>query len=454
MMKIKQVMNEYRHEKAPTDLVEKLHSRIGLKLDRYDLIRLRESLIAKVRNNRNLVISLGLCVGCGACLTVCPAYLATRNIKNSPIGRITLAKLLIRSYFDSKLINEAYTYFWQCLTCRRCAWVCPFGVDIADISRTIRSLLYEIGLAPNYVAGVINNLEFTGNFLGLPEDALKEIILNLVDEVRLEKGVYVNIKINEPAYALLLPSACADYTVAINTFKGYILLLNELGIDFTLSTKTPDITNYGLFMDERHMRLIAEKIVEEARRLGVKLVIAGECGHGWRVFKNYVIPRLREYGIEGTHILYIAADAIRRNLIRLDSLVNSNLVYIYMDPCHYARGGDLVKEPRFIMDSVVSRYIELNERPELAICCGGTSGMLAREMEELSIKYAELWYQRVVNKGANCIVVPCAACKLQMDRVLPKLNKMHSQEVTFTGLMDLIYRAMIPKKGNEGKAVS
>lgn len=80
------------------------------------------------------------------------------------------------------------------------------------------------------------------------------------------------------------------------------------------------------------MRLIAERIVEESRRLGVKLVIAGECGHGWRVFKNYVVPRLREYGIEGgTHILYIAADAVRKGLIKLNALANGDLTYIYMD---------------------------------------------------------------------------------------------------------------------------
>ncbi len=121
----------------------------------------------------------------------------------------------------------------------------------------------------------------------------------MVDQIKLEKGVDIRVKINEPAYALLLPSACADYTVAINTLKGYILLLNELGIDFTLSTRAPDITNYGLFMDERHMRLIAERIIEEARRLGVKLVIAGECGHGWRVFRNYVVPSLGSTALRG-----------------------------------------------------------------------------------------------------------------------------------------------------------
>ncbi|GAB6945232.1 (Fe-S)-binding protein [Vulcanisaeta sp. JCM 14467] len=440
----KATLNEYRHDRAPQELIEKLHGRIGLK--RRSTNEFNRLLREKVRGNKNVLLSLSLCMGCGACLTVCLAYLATRNIKNSPLGRIALAKLLMRGHVDERIINEAYTYFWQCLTCRRCAWACPFGIDVGDVSRTTRSLLYEVGLAPNYVAGVINNLESTGNFLGLPEDVIREIILNVANEIRREKGVNVRVKIDEPAHALLLPSACADYTVAINTLKGYILLLNELGIDFTLSTRAPDITNYGLFMDERHMRLIAERIVEEARRLGVRLVIAGECGHGWRVFKNYVIPRLREFGIEGTHILYIAAGAVRRGLIKLNPMANGDLTYVYMDPCHYARGGDLVREPRLVMGHVVVHYVELNEKPELAICCGGTSGMLAKEMEELSIKYAELWYQRAISKGGDCIVVPCAACKLQMDRVLPKLNKMYNQELTFTGLMDLVYRAMVPRR--------
>ncbi len=98
------------------------------------------------------------------------------------------------------------------------------------------------------------------------------------------------------------------------------------------------------------------------------------------------------------------------------------------------------------MSNAVVHYVELNDRPELAICCGGTSGMLAKEMEELSIKYAELWYLKAINEGADCIVVPCAACKLQMDRVLPRLNKLHNHELTFTGLMDLVYKAMIPKR--------
>jgi len=69
--------------------------------------------------------------------------------------------------------------------------------------------------------------------------------------------------------------------------------------------------------------------------------------------------------------------------------------------------------------------------------------MLAKEMEDLSIKYARLWYEKALTKNADYIVVPCAACKLQMDRVLPKLNRAYGKDVAFIGLMDLVYKALI-----------
>ncbi|WP_243678725.1 (Fe-S)-binding protein [Vulcanisaeta distributa] len=104
-------INEYRHEKAPPDLIERLHSMIGIRRGEHGINEFRELLRRRLRENRNLALSLSLCMGCGACLTVCSAYLATRNIKNSPLGRIALARSLMRGSVNENLINEAYTYF-------------------------------------------------------------------------------------------------------------------------------------------------------------------------------------------------------------------------------------------------------------------------------------------------------------------------------------------------------
>ncbi len=73
---------------------------------------------------------------------------------------------------------------------------------------------------PNYVAGAIDNLESAGNFLGLTEDVLKRVVMNVVNEVRPERVLALRSGLMNQPHAPLPPSACAGYAIATNTFKG------------------------------------------------------------------------------------------------------------------------------------------------------------------------------------------------------------------------------------------
>jgi heterodisulfide reductase subunit B len=69
--------------------------------------------------------------------------------------------------------------------------------------------------------------------------------------------------------------------------------------------------------------------------------------------------------------------------------------------------------------------------------------MLADEMLPLAIQYARLWYEDAIRHGAQWIVRPCSICKAQMSHVVPHLNKMYGKELKYSGLMDLVYRALV-----------
>lgn len=75
---------------------------------------------------------LAACISCGFCLPVCPTYEQTKRESSSPRGRITLMRALQEGRLepdDDTLQAEA----GLCLGCRACETVCPAGVHYGEL---------------------------------------------------------------------------------------------------------------------------------------------------------------------------------------------------------------------------------------------------------------------------------------------------------------------------------
>ncbi|MEM4892304.1 MAG: (Fe-S)-binding protein, partial [Pyrobaculum sp.] len=59
------------------------------------------------------------------------------------------------------------------------------------------------------------------------------------------------------------------------------------------------------------------------------------------------------------------------------------------------------------------------------------------------IEYAKNWYEDAVKVQANHIVRSCAICKAQLSHTMPHLNKEYHKNITYSGLMDLVYKAIV-----------
>ena len=66
------------------------------------------------------------------------------------------------------------------------------------------------------------------------------------------------------------------------------MLFHEIGLDYTLSTYASEGGNFGLFTSHEMVKRLNAKIYAEAKRLGVKWILGGECGHMWRVLHQYM----------------------------------------------------------------------------------------------------------------------------------------------------------------------
>ncbi len=451
--------SNFRSMWAKEELVSRLQERTGVSIQEPPLQSFTEEICKATALNRNVKMAMDVCIHCGACLNACPTYISSGDIRNSPVGRGDLIRNLIKSTklsgklfgglvgaitLDQEYFDTISTYYYQCLECRRCGEICPFGVDQADVTRTVRSVLNDMGRISRYTATVIDNVERTGNNMALPPPALKSTIEFARDEIKEEKNLDLTIKIDESASAILIPPS-ADFFSNIETLKGYMLFLHAIGMDYTFTTEHAELANFGLFSDFKHMNIIGDHLVEVAKKNGVKTVIAGECGHGWRAFKNHVIPKLEKEGIQGVHIFHLVETAIKSGKLHLDPTKNDGKSYVYQDPCNYARGGDLIDEPRFILSKTVSSYTDSPHSRDRTWCCGGGGGLLSDELLPLRVEYAKLWYNDATSVGGTHVIRPCAICKAQMSHTMPTLNKLYSRNMTNSGLMDLVYNAISGK---------
>ena len=106
----------------------------------------------------------------------------------------------------------------------------------------------------------------------------------------METGIKVNPSFNRKGAEILFitPSADAFAMPAIFTMMGYMMLFHYLDLDYTFSTYASEGGNFGLFTSHEMQKRLNYKQYAEAKRLGVKWILGGECGHMWRVIHQYM----------------------------------------------------------------------------------------------------------------------------------------------------------------------
>lgn len=431
---------------------------------------------------RSLKIFMDCCVRCGACADKCHFFLGTGDPKNMPVLRAELLRSVYRNDFTlagkilGKLaggremtvgvLKEWFMYAYQCTECRRCSVFCPYGIDTAEITMMLRELLHLVGIGINWAMEPVSNSNRTGNHMGLTPQAFKGNVEFLCDDIENLTGIRVNPSFNRKGAEVLFitPSADVFAEPGIFTCMGYLLLFEAIGLDYTWSTYASEGGNFGLFTSNEMMKKLNGKMYAEAKRLGVKWILGGECGHMWRVVHQYMdtmngpanfleTPRSPITGTvfknaastKMVHISEFTADLIRCGKIKLDKSRNAHVIPTFHDSCNPARAMGLLEEPRYILDNVVDKWYEMPENTirEKTFCCGSGTALNTDEIMELrmrsglpranAVKYVH------EKHGVNTLGCVCA-----IDRAtLSTLMDYWVPGVQVAGLSELVGNALV-----------
>jgi Fe-S oxidoreductase len=434
---------------------------------------------------RSFKLFMDICVRCGACADKCHFFIGSGDPKNMPVMRAELLRAVYRKKFTAAgkilgklagardltedVLKEWWTYFYQCTECRRCSLFCPYGIDMAEITMMGRELTNLLGLNIEWIAAPVANCNRTGNHLGIQPHAYIDMLDFFCEDIEEITGVKVEPDINRKGAEILFITPSGDVFADPGTYTamGYLMLfhyLKDQGLDITWSTYASEGGNFGFFTSLEMAKRLNAKMYHEAKRLGVKWILGGECGHMWRVLHQYMdtfngpadfleepVSPITGTKFENTkstkmvHIVEFTADLIKNNRLKLDPSRNDNLKVTFHDSCNPARGMGFFEEPRYVIKNVCNNFYEMppNTIREQTFCCGSGSGLNAGEDMELrmrggfpranAVKHVHEKY------GVNMLANVCA-----IDRAaLPPLMEYWVPEVEVTGVHEMVGNALI-----------
>jgi len=443
---------------------------------------LLDGIAERLEKYRSFRLFMDICVRCGACADKCHFFIGTGDPKNMPVLRAELIRSVYRKEYTLAgkifgkmagareltidVLKEWWYYFFQCTECRRCSVFCPYGIDQAEITIIGRELLNLLGLNIEWIAGPVSNCYMKGNHLGLEPHTIVGNLEYMLDDIETVTGKRIKPTFNRKGAEILFVTPSGDLFADPGTYTamGYLMLFEELGLDYTWSTYASEGGNFGFFTSNEMGKRLNSKIYAEAKRLGVKWILGGECGHMWRVLSQYMdtwngpadfleVPKSPITGtvfenaksMKMVHVAEFTADLIKNNKLKLDPTRNDHLKVTWHDSCNVARGMGMLEEPRYVLKSVVNNFVEMPEDTirEKTFCCGSGTGLNASEDMDLrmkggfpranAVKYVADHHG--VNMLGNVCAIDRASLKALMEYWVPSVG--------VCGLHELVANALI-----------
>jgi len=431
---------------------------------------------------RSFRLFMDICVRCGACSDKCHYFIGTGDPKNMPVLRAELLRSVYRRYntiggkilgkfagareLTEDVLKEWFYYLYQCTECRRCSLFCPYGIDMAELTLLGRELLSSVGIDTEWSMASIASCYEKGNHIGAPPHAYYDMIDFFCDECEEVTGIRPHPSFNRKGAEILFIAPSGDYFAdpGTYTFMGYLLLFEFLGLDYTISGYAAEGGNFGYFISHEMGKRLNYKMYAEAKRLGVKWLLGGECGHMWRVLNQYMdtwngpADFLEEpvSPITGTkfenakstkmvHVCEFTADLIKHGKLKLDKSRNDHIILTFHDSCNPSRAMGLLEEPRYIIRNVCDHFYEMPENTirERTFCCGSGSSLNPDEYLEMRLRgglpraNAVRYVQE--KHGVNHLGCICA-----IDRaVFPSLLEYWTPGVEVTGIHEMVGNALV-----------
>lgn len=428
-----------------------------------------------------LQLSLDNCAHCQTCSEACHLYEASgRQEIYRPSYRSEVLRRILKKYLSpggklrAKLTGAEIDLNWntvarlaelayRCNLCRRCAQACPIGVDNGLIAHEIRKLFsMEMGIAPKelHQQGSVQQLR-TGSSTGMTPAALRDNLEFLEEDVRDRTGLGFQWPVDKEGADILLLHNAGEFMAWPENPAAFAVIFERAGLSYTLSSDLLgyDGVNYGLWYDDVQFARVALKHAQVARKLKVRKIVIGECGHAHKAL-SVIADRIfsAEYNVPRESCLTLLDSIVSSGRLKLDPSRNDFPVTLH-DPCNVVRLMGIVEPQRRILRRIAPRFREMTPHGVDNYCCGGGSGFAIMQGLNFPEWRSSVAGRRKLKQILNAfegemdpsipkyVCAPCSNCKGQIRGLLEFYGVGEKHNLQYGGLVELIVNAMpdLPK---------
>jgi Fe-S oxidoreductase len=426
-----------------------------------------------------LLLTMEHCTRCQTCSDACHVFEASgRNEVYRPTFR---SEILRRVYFKHVKKGGAISR-WQhgdvevnwpmvarlielshrCNLCRRCAQACPIGADNGLVAHELRKLFsMEMGISAKEVHDRGSMLQLkAGSSTGMTPVVVKDNIAFIDEDISERTGLNVETPWDVEGADVLLIHNAGEIMAWPENPGAFAVILNAAGIKWTLSSELAgyDSINYGLWYDDAQFARVAIKHAEAARKLKVRKIVIGECGHAHKalaVIADRVLTG--DLNIPRESSMTLLREIVMSSRLKLDPARNDFPVTLH-DPCNLVRLMGVVEPQREILRKICPQFREMHPHGVNNYCCGGGSGfaiMSGNNFPDWRFHVSgRKKLQQVLNSFSQClepaipkyVCAPCSNCKGQLRDLFAYYKLWDDHRILYGGLVELIVNAMVDVK--------
>lgn len=426
-----------------------------------------------------LILSMEHCAKCQTCSDACHIYEASgENEMYRPTFR---SEIMRRLYFKSvkhggvlsawqhgdieinwPLVARLAELAYRCNLCRRCAQTCPIGADNGLVAHELRKLFsQELGINAKecHDNGSVLQLK-VGSSTGMSSLVVKDNIEFIDEDMTDKTGIKVETPWDVEGAEVLLIHNAGEIMAWPENPGAFAVILNAAGIKWTLSSEIAgyDSINYGLWYDDAQFARVAIKHAQAAKKLGVKKIVLGECGHAHKAL-SVIADRVLtgDLNIPRESSMTLLRDIVMNDRIKLDPSRNDFPVTLH-DPCNMVRLMGVVEPQREVIRKICPQFREMWPHGVDNYCCGGGSGfaiMSGNNFQDWRFHVAgRKKLEQILNAFQDCmdpsinkyLCAPCSNCKGQFRDMLAYYELWDKQRILYGGLVELIVNCMVDAK--------